>query len=463
MNEENNTIPTMENTNQIPSAPEIPNNQAQTNIPSAPVIETTIPAQPEQVVKTEDVSLPTLDEVLTTQSVPVAPPIQEQPKPSTPDTFIQPQNISTSESQQISNNTQMQNKPTPTIDPNSDIYIRGPVEKVKKGNGARTFVLLAVLVVCVIIFWPKIETSLTKIGLIKENNSIQNNENNSQNTNNNQNNNNEQNTNEENKNESSGEESITTTPPEDSKLPTNKPSTETETKPSTTTKPSASTETKPSTSTETKPSTSTTTSWNGVYTKGNTTIKIYKVSSDEINYVMTGDSYVNGSAEISGSKAVNDSFGDTTTLTLNANTLTITSNDDFVEPGTYTRKSDYTKNDYYEDNIGEIKYATSNINGIFKKDNVTIKIYQTEANEGRISITKQYSSYSKPFDIVNGKIHLEDEFFDDIEKIDAEINGSTLTITASDTDEDGLLNEISGTYSKTSSYSIDDIIKDNSW
>ena len=104
------------------------------------------------------------------------------------------------------------------------------------------------------------------------------------------------------------------------------------------------------------------------------------------------------------------------------------------------------------------------MNGIFKNGKFTIKLFQTEKNKGRIYIKSNEGSqttYKRDFDILNGKIYINNGFFSDIEKIDGEIKDSTLTITASHTNSNNILNKISGTYTKTGSYTIAEILKDN--
>ena len=86
-------------------------------------------------------------------------------------------NITTNQNEQQTTNTpetQQQaevttqpelNKPVPSVDPNSDIYVRGKVEKVekeKKKSNKIIFVVLGILIVYAIISWPKISESLTE-------------------------------------------------------------------------------------------------------------------------------------------------------------------------------------------------------------------------------------------------------------------------------------------------------------
>lgn len=206
---------------------------------------------------------------------------------------------------------------------------------------------------------------------------------------------------------------------------------------------------------------STTPIWNGVYTNGANSIKLYQISPSEINYTGNiNNSWLIGTAdEIVGNKAIGEIF-DTYTFELCNNTLNFSTTDEELQAATFTRTSDYTKNDYYTDNFGDPAYLNTELNGIFKNGNLTLKLYQTSSTEASILITGN-GYYGTNVNVVGNTIDYEDESFGETEKINITISGNTLTLICSDTDPDGMLNSFSGTYTKESNYTMDQIIQDN--
>ena len=198
--------------------------------------------------------------------------------------------------------------------------------------------------------------------------------------------------------------------------------------------------------------------WNGVYENEHGTISLYEINNDELIYqLVIDDTYMDGTAYIDGNTA-EDKIFDTYTFVLNGNTLEFTTDDEQFISGTFTKVKDYTKEDYYTDNIGDASYLETGINGVYENNGITITVYQTKDDHATIIIAKAYSVYNVDADVVNGAILYQDEFFDDINSISASIADDTLVITASSTDVESLLNEVSGTYTRTKTLTIDDII-----
>ena len=198
--------------------------------------------------------------------------------------------------------------------------------------------------------------------------------------------------------------------------------------------------------------------WNGVYESEQGTVYLYQLNDEELSYSMLLDgSSISGTADIDGNTAEGEIF-DTYSFVLNGNNLDFTTTSEDVTADTFTKTKEYTTTDYFSDNFGDPKYLESDINGVFGDEAIVIKIYQQSEDSAYITILKDYSIYGKGIDIVNGELVLEDEFFGDMEKINATIKDNQLVITASSTDSGSLLNEVSGTYTKTGSYTMEDII-----
>lgn len=210
---------------------------------------------------------------------------------------------------------------------------------------------------------------------------------------------------------------------------------------------------------ENNKNTNNTSTWSGIYENNNGTIKIYQLEVDEISFSIETESSAEGYAYIDENTAEGDIF-DKYSFVLKDNKIEFTTDSEDLTDGTFTKKKEYSKEEFYEDNIGSINSLKEGLNGIFKNGDITIKIFQTDENKIRLNIEKEFTSWSKPVEINNGTITFTEEFFEDIEKINATITNDTLTITSSSTDDESILNEASGTYKKEKEYTIDEIIND---
>ena len=199
-------------------------------------------------------------------------------------------------------------------------------------------------------------------------------------------------------------------------------------------------------------------SWNGVYENEQGTIRLFELEDGELVFDANVDgSFISGTADIEGNKAEGEIF-DTYTFVLNGDALEFSSSDEEITGGTFTKVKDYSKEDYYADNYGDASFLETGLNGVFESNGISITIYQTKADKANIIITKEYSTYQGEVDVVNGAILYQDEFFDDIDTISASITGDTLVITAASTDQESLLNEVSGSYPRTKTLTVEDIL-----
>ena len=198
--------------------------------------------------------------------------------------------------------------------------------------------------------------------------------------------------------------------------------------------------------------------WSGVYENEHGTIKLYQTADDELNYDMVIDeTFINGTADIDGNTAEGEIF-ETYTFVLDGDSLEFTTTAEEITNGTFTKVKDYTKEDYYTDNIGDASYLETGINGVYENNGITITVYQIANDEAIITIEKEYSVFQRNVPVDNGAILYLDEFLDDNESITASFENDTLEMVCSSTELDSLLNEASGTYTKTKTLTIDDII-----
>ena len=113
------------------------------------------------------------------------------------------------------------------------------------------------------------------------------------------------------------------------------------------------------------------------------------------------------------------------------------------------------KDDSNNENINSNTNTNNNIslyNGIYKLDNATIKLYAVSNDKVNYSYTASMYVSSGTYDYVDGK--LEYDFFDDIYKASLDQNNN-LVLDSSNKDI------VSGTYTKSSEYKLDDYYTDN--
>lgn len=126
---------------------------------------------------------------------------------------------------------------------------------------------------------------------------------------------------------------------------------------------------------------------NGIYQNNDIIIKIYELRNNKI-YFNINDS-LNGVIKYESNEASGSILDENYTLTVNNNELTIISDNNYN--GKYNKKSDYTQNNYYNDNYGNMNYLNSNYNGIYNLKDTKIYLYQTKEDEVRLSVVKNDS------------------------------------------------------------------------
>ena len=185
--------------------------------------------------------------------------------------------------------------------------------------------------------------------------------------------------------------------------------------------------------------------YNAVYKLGKNKVKTYKMG-DTIYYKAESPEVNNtGNSELNKNKIKLDNIAEGATLTFKNNSALVKA-DINLKSGTYKKEGKYKKEDFY---------ATSEINGIYIKDDFRVYIYQRSESEIRLFYTLEEASSDLTLDLdEDGDYYLE--FFDDIYIISF-IDDSMVIYLETDDEEHQIL---SGTYTKETSLGVAEIINE---
>lgn len=190
--------------------------------------------------------------------------------------------------------------------------------------------------------------------------------------------------------------------------------------------------------------------YDGVYLYEGTRIKLYELADNRIFFsIISQNNDTEGYADKNGKTAVGEIFNKYT-FTIKDNGIEFTTTDENLVQGTYTKESNYTKEDFYRDKYGDINLISSKYNGKFELEGATLYMYQSEEKKVRVVVEKGLSSSDISYDIMddaslNGKI-FEEEY-----SIKLEEDNLIFTTVKGDKTFDG-------TYKKTKALTIDDIL-----
>lgn len=202
--------------------------------------------------------------------------------------------------------------------------------------------------------------------------------------------------------------------------------------------------------------------WSGIYKNGSDYVKIYQLDQDTLYFdIITEESRAYSTATINGNKAEAKIYA-TYTLELNDNKLKVSSTDEYMLNATYTKKEEYTKENIYTDNYGDPKALETIINGTFYYDkrNGTISIYQIDEDTAHFTITDGEEVYENDITVVDNKIEHVEELANETITIDIEFTETTLKIKMKSTERSRFFNSLNGTYKKTGSITMDDILNE---
>ena len=141
-------------------------------------------------------------------------------------------------------------------------------------------------------------------------------------------------------------------------------------------------------------------SFNGVYTFGEDTVKLFAKSKDKISCRANNKSIGFGTLDYENGSASYSFFEESVTIRLNNDGIIVESNVDDLKSGTYTKKSDYTLDDYFKERYGTDAYLNGKYTGKFTADNSTVYLYQSDAKSINMEAELESNSFvSTGFDI----------------------------------------------------------------
>lgn len=204
----------------------------------------------------------------------------------------------------------------------------------------------------------------------------------------------------------------------------------------------------------------------GKYKLNDSEISILYTEKDNKKYILYTINYlddkVTGSATINKNLAINKIEDIYYEFSIDNNNLVYKTNSKYGKSGTYKRISDYEKNDYYSENIGDIALLNSIYNVVATKDDSTIKIYQLKQNEVVVELNsivdnKQYSyKYVLPL-LTDGTIY-SNNVFQTGGSIRIVINNNNVMVNIISNDI-GSYNMFNGVYTVDGKLTVDDFIK----
>ena len=192
--------------------------------------------------------------------------------------------------------------------------------------------------------------------------------------------------------------------------------------------------------------------WNGKYTGEFGEITLYRTSDKKLEMllVVTGEGEGMSAQTLSytfdlnsDNKLVNtsDAFGETKSITIERNDAGIAVQASSTEKTSMLNKitGSYTKE----------TYTSMQWNGVYTSGDVAITLAEVEGDRVRITINKDFSTYGQEVkNITEDTLIYEDESFGDTEKITIKKSTDGITVEASTTKENGILNGINATYKK---------------
>ena len=167
--------------------------------------------------------------------------------------------------------------------------------------------------------------------------------------------------------------------------------------------------------------------YNGVYKLDNATLKLYAVSDSSVAYSCTsGFSSASGSFDYADGKLNYSFFDDVYSAHLDDNkNLVLESTSDIMKSGTYTKSSDYSEDDYYKDNYGNLSLLDNEFNGKYTLNSDYINAYQPK--EGYVKVSGLLGeSGNIEFDLEKDGDKYVTELFDDYYELT--FNGDSLHV-----------------------------------
>ena len=191
----------------------------------------------------------------------------------------------------------------------------------------------------------------------------------------------------------------------------------------------------------------------GIYKNNKGKAYLYTRDGKEVTITIELNNYLfMNQEEVKDGKISMKTIEDKTTITLSKDKKTIYVKSDFKEMNntSFKREKDYTKEEFYQNNYGDLKLLDNKYNGIYKLENKEIRMYQKDKNSIRVLIEENTSSMDIVFNKKEENV-LDGEVLEDNYKIAIEDDIIIFETINGEKDFDG-------TYEKVGKLTIDDII-----
>lgn len=200
---------------------------------------------------------------------------------------------------------------------------------------------------------------------------------------------------------------------------------------------------------------------NGIYENNGQRIKIfrtgnvkYEIISSKPEIYFSINDYYDGTIEVFNKKYSYSFIDEKIDFDFKKNLVKVTFNDEILSSysefknGDYKKIEEYSLEDYYNDNIGDLKFFNSKYNGIYENNGKFIFIYQINKETVKISMSSQST---------NSVYYIKGEYnIDQNDPNKLANSGSIVTINENGItiDEDSY-NEFDGEYTKKDNLSVE--------
>ena len=212
--------------------------------------------------------------------------------------------------------------------------------------------------------------------------------------------------------------------------------------------------------------------YNGLYQNGSIDVRVYKIddfssgvyskkSTIKLNIVGENINISTYFDDIVDNKATSKNLDEEITIEFKKDEIILTGNDKLIEKkernknGIYKKIGEYSKEDYYNDFIGDSTLLSSNYSGKYSLNGITLYLYQTQIDEVRMFLIGNGNNsigYLGTYFSLENEV-LQEKYLNGKEiSTEIKFDGNNLIFTSKD------YPDLDGTYVKDGNILIDDII-----
>ena len=191
--------------------------------------------------------------------------------------------------------------------------------------------------------------------------------------------------------------------------------------------------------------------YSGVYSNGEYIVKLYPLENETVFYSI--DDFTRGFAVGKNGVLIDDSFGETVSFTIDGNNFKVEASEYPDYEGTYTKDSDYSKEDLINDIYSKDGLYESAFNGHYTLKEDDMYMFQSDEDTVRVIILAKssFSSFDVEFDIIDDKT-IKTDFFDDYFTITINSDNVVFSTEGEDHSHDG-------TYKKDGTVDFDELLE----